>query len=160
MSYQNISVELPEETIIEIKNFYTELNNRFGFLIALTPKERQAMVKVRDYGLIKDCMVAAKANMDIIPTAFNMAEYEKDVTLYNVLSDFIAMTLSLLERLEHTHMAVGSEAQMSTLTLYGYLQQGERLKPGLQEINKKLAAYYKKTSAAEEIPPVEDPSGE
>lgn len=160
MSYQNISFTIPQADIDAVKAAITTINTKLPFLITLDASERQTLVKLgsKSADFVQDASVAVVNFPNIMPPTFDKAEYAKDTALFKALSEIKLLMDSIIEKIENTHMAVGSEAMTASLEVYAYVQTAADRTPGLQSVADKLKERFKgqtgrKAKAKEEKQP-------
>jgi hypothetical protein len=145
MSYQNISATLVQADIDAIKTAMTTINSKMPFLITLDDTERQALFKLgsKSVDFVNDASSAVTNFPNILPTSFDKTEYGKDTALFKALAEIKLLIDSLKEKVDHTYMAVGSEAMTASLEVYAYVQTAAGRTPGLQTVADKLKERFK-----------------
>jgi hypothetical protein len=149
MGYQNISVSLIQADIDAVKTAITTINTKLPFLITLDQKERQSLLKLGpgNAEFFIDCQSAVTGFPQILPPSFDKVEFGKDATLFKALNEIKLHIDSLHEKLDATHMAVGSEAMVASLEVYAYVQTAQERTPGLRTLAEKMKARFKKNGA-------------
>ena len=150
MSYQNISVNLVQADIDAIKAALVTINTKLPFLITLDAEERKTLFKLgpKSADFVQDASGASINFPNILPASFDKAEYAKDTALFKTLADLKFLIDSLQEKLDHTYMAVGSEAMVASLEVYAYVQTAADRTPGLKTVAEKLKDRFKRQGAA------------
>lgn len=149
MPYQNISTTLSEADLQEIKAALQTIQQKLPFLITLTVEERRSLFKMGNKRLsfVKDSLMAAQSNPDILPASFNLEEFVKDYELASSLNEVLLGLQQLTEQVDDTLMAVGSEAINSGLSVYDYVKAAAKKNPGLKTIADQLGDRFKAIKA-------------
>ena len=145
MSYANISYEMPAEHLNEVNTAINMITTRLPFLVNLSPDERQQVLKLapRDGEFVSDMQFAISHFPEIFPTSFGVPEYQRDVALFEILSDVRLRLESLIEKIRFTEMALGGEVMKATHQGYQFVQQASKYQPGLQSLAEKMKYRYK-----------------
>jgi hypothetical protein len=149
MSYQNISYNLVQADIDAVKAALVTIDSKLPFLISLDGEERQKLFKLgpKSADFVQDASTAAVNFPNILPISFDKVEYDKDTTLFKSLADIKFLVDSLQEKLDHTYMAVGSEAMIASLEVYAYVQTAADRTPGLKNVAEKLKDRFRAQGA-------------
>jgi hypothetical protein len=104
------------------------IRQKLPFLIDLTPDERRKLPKIGDTGhnFAAQALTVATQNPDILPRAFDVAEFQQDVDLMAALRPLVTALTQLQELLEDTYLEVGSEAYAAALAVYGYAKASNK----------------------------------
>jgi hypothetical protein len=145
MSYQNISAAISDQDMESIKKSLDSIDSKLSFLIHLTPTERHDLFKMGDKSLafVKNSMMAAQQNRDILPVSFDLPEFEKDFQLIQDLTEILTRLHQITEEVDDTLIAVGSEAMRSSLTVYDYVKTASKNQPGLKTLAEQLGERFK-----------------
>ena len=124
MAYSNISASLTDAQKTAFKTSVTSLKSSLNFLISLSNAERIKLRKIgtKRVGYVSGIYKAVVSNPAVMPTAFNITEFGKDVVLYSDLIELLDAIRPLCEAMEDTMYAVGSEAIREADEAYGYLK--------------------------------------
>lgn len=127
MSTQNqLSISIPEETIAAVLENLQECKNLLQpYLLALTPEERQSILKMGDKTVAtvlktKDYVVT---NPQFVPSYMNAAEFVADANVVNQLTPITNLATQLSRNVEDTIMVAGSEALQEALLYYGQVKE-------------------------------------
>lgn len=158
MGYQNISYQMPADQLNQIMAAINTINSNMPFLVTLNGDERRALFKLgsKSADFVADSRSAAAAFPQILPASFDVAEFNRDTSLFANLSEIKLMLDSLQEKVDHTYIAVGSEAMRASLEVYAYVQTASDRTPGLKSVAEKLRDRFKKARANE---PAQAPAG-
>lgn len=151
MSNPNISATLSDEDVAAIIKATELIKSKIPFGVTLTPDQRQALAKLgtKSGGFVNEAQAAAAAHPDIFPPTFDKAEFARDAALFGKLLQIYVAVAPVAEMLEHTTMAVGSEAFGAARTVYQYVKTATKTTPGLQGVAEKLGERFKQTRAGE-----------
>ncbi len=149
MSYQNISAQLTETDLQDIKTALAMIETKLPFLVNLTVEERRKLFKMGNKSLafVSNSLSAAQANPDILPASFDIQEFSSDYQLATALNEIHSRLQQLNEKVDDTLMAVSSEAMTSSLTVYDYVKTAAKKTPGLKAIAEQLSDRFKATRA-------------
>jgi hypothetical protein len=145
MGYQNISVSLVQADIDAVKTAIATINSKLPFLIMLHPDEKKSLMKLgpKSADFVTDASIAVTSFPNILPPTFDKVEYGKDTALFKVLSEIKFQLDSVVEKIDDTHMAIGSEAMIASLEVYAYVQTARNRTPGLASVADKLKDRFK-----------------
>jgi hypothetical protein len=156
MAYQNISAQLSDTDLQEIKTALATIEAKLPFLVHLTVDERRKLVKMGNKSLafVSNSLTAAQSNPDILPASFDLGEFIRDYQLATTLTEVNLRLQQLSEKVDDTLMAVSSEAMTSSLTVYDYVKTAAKNTPGLKAIADQLSDRFKasRSKATKETP--------
>lgn len=79
MAYQNITANLKEADIKEIKAALQTIQQKLPFLITLIVEERRKLFKMGDKSLaVNNSLTVAQSNRGILPASFDLDEFVRD----------------------------------------------------------------------------------
>jgi hypothetical protein len=145
MPYQNISFELPASELAAIKAAITTINQKLPFLIALDPDEVRGLVKLgpKSADFVADASSAVVNFPDVFPASFDKVEFAKDTALFKSMTEIKLLLDSLVEKVDNTYHAIGSESMVTSLHAYSLIQNAAGRTPGLQSVADKLKDRFK-----------------
>lgn len=151
MANPNISAALSDEDVAAIIAAADTIKTKISFGVTLSPDQRQALPKLgtKSGGFVSEAQAAAAAHPDIFPAAFDKAEFAKDAALFEKLLAVYVAVAPIAEMVEHTTMAVGSEAFAEARTVYSYVKTAAKTTPGLQGVADKLGERFKQTKTGQ-----------
>jgi hypothetical protein len=160
MSYFNISASLTEAQLTQIETSIKQIRTTLGFLINLSPEEKQGLRKMGDKltSYVQDVLVESKTNSAFIPAGVNLAEFEKDLNLVKSLDRILSNLRPLMDAIEDTSTAAGNEAIKAADMAYGYLKQAAKNNSNLDLTVKVLGARFKYARSIEQEPPAITPA--
>lgn len=152
MSYQNIDVTVSLADLQAVKDAFAVVLNKLPFLVNLTSAERQSILKTGPDSLsfVQNALTAAQGNPDIFPVSFNREGFKKDVELFAVMTELVALGESVLSQLDDTRLAVGGEAMQGAIQTYNYAKAAEKNTPGLKPVVEQLGVRFQKASKKKE----------
>ena len=111
MSQNLVSAELSEEQQQAILASLQQIQ-ALPFLIGLSNKEKQKLSKMGDKSrsFVDQALNVARHNPDILPSRFDLAEFERDVALFHALYPVNTALSRLSELVDSTLIAVGTGA--------------------------------------------------
>lgn len=148
--YQNISAALTAAQITAVTTAINTIKTNLNFLVNLNPEERQALSKMGPdgYSYVTSSLEYAATNTAILPAAMNLTEAQKDLKLVNDLRPILQQVAQLLESIEDTMMAAGSEAKDFADLFYNQVKAFANTNtPGMDTIAADLGSFYEKSQA-------------
>ena len=106
--------------ITAVKTAIQTIQTNMPFLLGLTMEERSSLPKINvaNKAFTEDAINAMVNNPTLLPAYFNVAEMQKDMTLFAQLDELNILINQLAERVSDTQMLAGSEAYVSALAAY------------------------------------------
>lgn len=153
--YQNISAALTAAQITAVTTAINTIKTNLNFLVNLNPEERQALSKMGPdgYSYVTSSLEYAATNTAILPAAMNLTEAQKDLKLVNDLRPILQQVAQLLESIEDTMMAAGSEAKDFADLFYNQVKAFANTNtPGMDTIAADLGSFYEKSQAETNTP--------
>jgi len=149
MSYSNISAVLSQANKQFIKARVSDILSKLPFVVNLTIDERRSLSKLgtRRFAFVQKVLQHTKDNPAVFPSYFNVAEFEKDFNLYVDLLEISAVLKQLLEKVEDTRIAVGSEAFASALQSKELFESANRNEAGLDAIVAEIADFFSRSTS-------------
>lgn len=141
---QKISAQLSAEAKQEIIKRIEEINNYLPFLVGIDSSERMSMRKMGQKSLsyVLDCERSARLFPEALPPAVDVEEMHKDISLHRDLSDIKVYLGKLLEGIDNTIMAAGSDAMVTADSIYDYFKiaslQNGHYKSVVEEIGQRF----------------------
>lgn len=146
MPYANLSVTLTPAEITTLNDAITAIRTVLdGKTVNLTPEERSRLYKMRNnrYTLAVRSLNFAQNHANLVPPFLNLLEANRDFTYYQQLDNFIGEMRFLLETLDDTQKAVGSEVLKFCLPFYQSVKQAAQLDvPGSTGIYDALNEFF------------------
>jgi hypothetical protein len=160
MPYANLSVTVPVADMTLISTALETLRAKLPFLVMLTPEERKTILKLGDKSVafMEKALDAARQHPEILPADFSLEEFEKDVKLVEQLTKIRTELVALLQGVDDTLMAAGSETMVHSVTVYSYCKTAARRSPGLRGTVEGMAERWKKLTGKEKPKTTTPPS--
>jgi hypothetical protein len=141
---QAIPTEVLSEAQRKIQEAVTLLS---PYLLALTPEDRQGMLKMGDktIGFVEKAFDYAKKNPELAPSYLKMPDFEADFTDARGLLGFHNMIMQLENGVSDTEMAAGSEAYQAALVFYNSVKMAaDQNIPGAKAVYDELKERFPK----------------
>ena len=131
-----------------VSDALTTIRTKLPFLIDLSPVEKRRLFKMGDgsRAFVEKALIAAQANPQVLPPAFDLAEYARDWALWAQVSTLATNITQLSELIDDTQTALGSDLMNAALTAYGYLNEASV--GGLEEIKADLGKRFTRSSSS------------
>ncbi len=153
MPTQNlISASITKEQVAAVEQGIDAAKSNLPFLITLAPVEKKNFVKAANsYSPFIDLAnLVVTEHPEILAGTFNIAEFKNDYQLSVDLAPVLGKIEELAVAVEDTMFAAKSDAMMESLQVYAAVQANVDKVPGLDVLNAKMAAFFKKSKR---IPP-------
>jgi hypothetical protein len=120
MSTNHVSATLSDADKTAALAAVETAKTKLPFLVDLSPDERHALPKMgdRSVAFVNAALTLVQQNPSVVPGAFNVAEFQKDVALLNGLGEVAAVVAQFNELVEDTMLAVGTDAYTAALIVY------------------------------------------
>jgi len=124
MSIAKILGVISPESRGKIKTNFDGVKEELPFLISLTKEERKKLRKIGPgrKGYVQEVNTASNANSSALAAGFNLNDFNSKLALYNALSEIRSWANPLMDSLDSTLMALGSELMKESDEAYGYLK--------------------------------------
>ncbi|HRK29030.1 MAG TPA: hypothetical protein PK239_17285 [Chitinophagales bacterium] len=146
MPYANLSVTLTPAEITTLNDAITAIRTVLdGKTVNLTPEERSQLYKMRNnrLSLAEIALDQANSNPNLVPSYISLTEAQRDMAYYKQLRTYISILQSLLETLDDTQKAVGSEVLKFCLPYYQSVKQAAQLAvPGTTILYEELNQFF------------------
>ena len=146
MAKPNISAELSNQVKEQIKSNLENIKSALPFLVNLNGNDRQNLFKMGpgSVSFVEEALNICRNHPGILPSNFNIPEFEKDVNLTSALTDLSSVLIPLAEGLSDTLMSVGSEAMTQANIVYAQVKNKKKNDANMDELKNRLGARYKK----------------
>jgi hypothetical protein len=143
MSQNLISAEFSAEDQLAAIQAIQQLQS-LPFLIGLSNKDKQRLNKMGDKSriFVDQALSVAKQNGHILPTQFDIDEFDRDVELYNALYPINAALSKLSELVDGTLMVLGSNAYTAALDVYTFAKMSDDV-TGLEELRATMGVHFR-----------------
>lgn len=124
MSIAKILGTIASEVKLKIKTSFESIKGDLPFLISLNKEERKKLRKIgpgrKVY--VEEVNIASNANSSALAAGFKLDDYNAKLALYNALAEIRSWAHPLMDSLDSTMMALGSELMKESDEAYGYLK--------------------------------------
>lgn len=124
-----ISIQIPESDVKQVTEYLNKIQEILKpYLIALSPEERQRMLKMGDktVSFVEKTLDYVKSNPEFVPAYMNVLEFEKDTTAVKNLITMLNPVVQLEQGINDTEMLAGSEAYTAALIYYNSVKQAAK----------------------------------
>lgn len=120
MPVNKISATLVQADVQDVLTSIAAINTKLPFLINLTEEDKKSLPRFGDKSMafVAKALELASQNPDFLPKNFDVAEFKKDVDLYNQLYSVLQPLAILLDKVEDTYKEAGAEAYSAALFVY------------------------------------------
>jgi hypothetical protein len=120
------------------------------FMKGLDPEARKSLPRMGDKSraFVRKCLEVANQNPGMLPRAFDLDEFRRDVALDEAMLPVVQMIHQLAEVLDDTQTAVRSDAYLAALAVYSSAKmagKGQGLDGALDELGRR---FVRKSGAA------------
>ncbi len=143
MPNNRVNAVLAPEDKAEVLAALKVIRAKLPFLIGLSKDQRKQMAKMGDarYSFVHQTLGLAQDVPEMLPRAFNVEDFRRDVELLEDLRGILLEVSTLNEALDDTAFALANEAYTSARTVYRFakVDRGH----GLDGIVKDLGKLFK-----------------
>ncbi len=153
MSKNKISAVLPDADKTAVMASVGQIKAKLSFVINLNNEERQNTRKMgsKSVEYVSLNLQGTQSFPGLIPADVDTAEFAKDVVLVNQLWAIRIELAALLESINDTMLAAGSDAMIKADLVYSYLKTGAKndgaVKALVAEIAKRFEGQGRKKTA-------------
>lgn len=129
MGPNRISASVTEESVQRVQQALEEIRRELPFLLQLMGADRPSLINVGENlaPFLEQAYRDAEANPDLVPPSLDMEELERDIALFNQLKRILGPVNELVELLNDTHLAAGSDAFETTIVFYKNVRMAAKL---------------------------------
>jgi hypothetical protein len=148
MPYQNIDASLSVADTQAVKDAFATILTKLPFLVNLTADERKKVFKTGPDRLsfVMNAATGAQSNPSIFPASFSVSAFQRDVDLFDVLTELGTMANSVASQIDDTRMAVGGEAMQGAIQVYNYVKEAAKTTPGLKPLADQLGERFQRAN--------------
>ncbi|MGV3532136.1 MAG: hypothetical protein ACO1QR_07175 [Chthoniobacteraceae bacterium] len=158
--YNNrLDVTATTEQLAAIDAAIASVETATQFFVSLAPDERKKMVKLgpKSEDFVRHAMEAGRLNSDIVPSALEIAEMDRDKAIRDALVSFGQRLDALQRKCRDTSMVAGADLMGASMVIYRALQANGRA-AGLDEVLGRLRARWDRPSRKPAEPTPEEPT--
>lgn len=154
MAQNLISATLSAEDGAEVLKSLASAKEKLNFLLSLQSEEVYTFFKPGNTFLpfIEKAYQTMTTHPEIMPEVFDKAEFTRDYNLLVALRPIFSRINELAEGLQKTFTAVGSDALVASLDVYGTVKQNQDKVAGLSATADEMAVFFKKGKAKADAP--------
>lgn len=161
MPYQNISAVLAAADQATITTKINEIRALIAVLVNLTADERRALPKMSDGNepFVTKALEYAEANPNLVPPFLSVTEWRKDYNYRTALRQVLQVIMPLVESLDDTELAAGSESYTASLKFYQAVQMAAEMNvAGVDTVASDLGARFAGQGGGGNNPPPPPPN--
>jgi hypothetical protein len=149
----NISGVITQTNKTNLEDHVTHSRTELPFLESATNKMRHDLRKMSDKntGYVDAVHTGTMANQGLMPSTFDLDEFNKDKELYNELSYIRQIFIDFVEEIDDTLLLLGNDLMQTSDIAYSHLKLGaknnESVKTLVEEIGKNFTGLGKKKDA-------------
>jgi hypothetical protein len=123
----------------------TDLNLIFTWFLNLTPEDRKKILKMGDKSesFVRGVLQALQLH-PTVAGSLDVAEFEKDLTLWDDLREFATLLTPFYEGLQDTIILLGSELMRQANAGYALIKEAAKTNQALSQIAADLGQRYQK----------------
>ena len=159
MSQNLVDIDLTTDALGAIDTALVALEAGLAPLVALTPDQRQQLVKMggKSEAFCRQAGHVFAENPGILPGSFDLPGYQRDMATLDALRPRLLRLAKLYQRAQDTEMAVGSDLMVNALQGYAFLKVAGKGQ-GLDEMRKMLSARFARSKGTGESAPAAEPA--
>lgn len=148
MAQNTLNATLSDADKQAIKAAFQTILDKLPFLVNLTNEERKTIFKTGQdrVSFVQNALSAAHSNPNIFPPTFKTADFQKDVDLFNSLTEMLTLAQSVESQIDDTRLTAGGDAMRQATQVYNYVKEAAKTIPGLKPIAEQLGEQFKKAS--------------
>ena len=102
-----------------------DMTEQLSFLITLQPEESRSLrnIGVDGVSFAQAALDATRADLSFTRRSFDLAEFERDVTLMGDLRELLAVAQPLVQKLQDTYRLVGADVMVTADDVYEDLRK-------------------------------------
>ena len=143
MTQNLISLDFGVDDIAAIDKALDILEAKFDRFVTLTPDQIRRLNKMGDKSeaFCRQAAVVLEDNPKLIPPGFSVADLRQDITDLDLMRPRFLRLRELLEKVDSTEMALGSDIINAALEGYGYMKMGGK-SAGLDGLRESMSVRY------------------
>lgn len=150
MSQNLIDLELSAEALASLDATLTTLEGQLSMLRGLDAEQSRLLMKMGDKSeaFCRQAVVAFSQNVDVLPRNFDVDAYQRDLAALDALRPRRQRLQRMLELMEHSETALGSDLMTASLDAYAVLKVAGK-GSGLDSMRQMLSARFNRGRKAE-----------
>ena len=153
MSTNRVSAVLNDADKTAVLEALAQVKEKMPFLINLTGQERKRSrtMGAKSVEYVNLSLQSSKTFGSLIPPSVDVSEFSKDVTLVNQLLEVRMEVDALLEGIDDTMLAAGSDAMRYADLIYSYLKTGSKTNAGVKSVTADISKRYMRRRRTEAV---------
>ena len=153
MSTNRVSAVLNDADKTAVLEALAQVKEKMPFLINLTGQERKRSrtMGAKSVEYVNLSLQSSKTFGSLIPPSVDVSEFSKDVTLVNQLLEVRMEVDALLEGIDDTMLAAGSDAMRYADLVYSYLKTGSKTNAGVKSVTADISKRYMRRRRTEAV---------
>lgn len=153
MPSNHISADLSPEAKAAALAALDTVQENLPFLLDLTADEIRALPKLgsKNRDFVERCLEIVKLNPNFLGRDFDVAEFERDVALLRDLMAIQIRLKSLVDLVDDTVIAVGSDAYDAALEAYRFARAAGNVE-GVDELRAMMSTRFARRSSSTSAP--------
>jgi len=153
MSTNRVSAVLNDADKTAVLEALAQVKEKMPFLINLTGQERKRSrtMGAKSVEYVNLSLQSSKTFGSLIPPSVDVSEFTKDVTLVNQLLEVRMEVDALLEGIDDTMLAAGSDAMRYADLVYSYLKTGSKTNAGVKSVTADISKRYMRRRRTEAV---------
>lgn len=154
MSQNLITLNLSEEQLATATQGLSLVETALADMIAFSPEQRKGMKRMgkKSETFCRQTLDVLQQNPQIVPASVNLASAVADLKALDQLRPLLVRLRKLVERADHTELALGSDVMALALDGYSLLKVAGRSQ-GLESQLRELSVRFEKSRRADDAPP-------
>ena len=148
-----ISAEVTQDVIDKVTTDLADIQALLPFILKLSPSVKRTLPKLEDARspFVSKCLFYAQKEPKILPPFTDLAELERDLTLFTNMQNIAKEIDRLADMINDTRIAAGSDAYVAALSIYNSAKQAAKMNvPGTKAIVDDLKTAFEVSVAQEE----------
>lgn len=153
MSTNRVSAVLNDADKTAVLEALAQVKEKMPFLINLTGQERKRSRKMgaKSVEYVNLNLQGSQTFGSLMPPSVDISEFTKDVTLVNQLLAIRMEVEALLEGIDDTMLAAGSDAMQYADLVYSYLKTGSKTNAGVKSVTADISKRFVKRRMPEAV---------
>ena len=153
MSTNRVSAVLNDADKTAVLEALAQVKEKMPFLINLTGQERKRSrtMGAKSVEYVNLSLQSSKTFGSLIPPSVDISEFSKDVILVNQLLEVRMEVDALLEGIDDTMLAAGSDAMRYADLVYSYLKTGSKTNAGVKSVTADISKRYMRRRRTEAV---------
>lgn len=144
MVTNKVSAILSDTDKVSVMTAIGQARRKLPFLINLSKESRKKNRKMgpKSVEYVNLNLQGAQSFGSLIPSSVDVSEFARDVSLVNQLLAIRIEIASLLEGIDDTMLAAGSDAMQTADTVYSYLKTASKNNSGVKALTSDIARRF------------------